>query len=300
METEMRKNIREEITAKVIALMEEHGTGFILPFASMSGWPTNATTGARYNGINVLMLGLFGRGCTLWASYKQWAAAGAQVRRGEKGTPIVFYKTGKGERTNSATGHAESFSYPILRHSTVFGADQVDGCPQSILDKHAPDNGTDLTERLDAVDRYIDNCGATVEHGSLTGAFYSPATDSVHMPAREAFSATDTSTATECYYSTYLHELGHWTGARSRLDRLGDKNKRGYAYEELIAELTAAFQCKLLGISSEPRPDHAQYLNGWLQALKSDTSYIFKASAQAQKAVQFMDALQAESESIAA
>jgi antirestriction protein ArdC len=178
----MRKNIREEITAKVIALMEEHGTGFILPFASMSGWPINATTGARYNGINVLMLGLFGRGCTLWASYKQWAQSGAQVRRGEKGTPIVFYKTGKGERTNSATGQAESFTYPILRHSTVFGADQVDGCPQSILDKHAPDNGTDLTERLDAVDRYIDNCGATVEHGSLTGAFYSPATDSVHMP----------------------------------------------------------------------------------------------------------------------
>ena len=112
------------------------------------------------------------------------------------------------------------------------------------------------------------------------------------MPNRELFSETATSTATENYYSTSCHEHAHWTGLKSRLDRLELKNKKGYAFEELVAELSAAFLCNQLDISSEPRADHAQYLAGWLTALGSDTDYIFKAAAEAQKAVDFMDSLQ--------
>ena len=289
-------NLYKEVTEKVLQLMEEHGSGFTLPFARMGGWPVNAATGNRYHGINTLMLGLFGGGATIWASYKQWQKVGAQVRRGEQGMHIVFYKTGNGERDNVKTGEREGYTYPILRHSSVFSSDQVDDCPAALIEKYAPNvNGEDLTERLANVDAYINNLGANVVHGSVDGAYYRPGTDTIHMPAREAFQSTDTSSCSQNYYSTFLHECTHWTGAPSRLHRLKtERNKNGYAYEELIAELGATFQCKLLAISSEPRVDHAQYLSGWIKALKSDTRFIFRAAAEAQKAVEYMDTLQEE------
>lgn len=86
------------------------------------------------------------------------------------------------------------------------------------------------------------------------------------------------------------------TGHKSRLDRLDSKNKRGYAFEELVAELSAAFLCNQLGVSSEPREDHVQYLASWLSALKNDTDYIFQAASMAQKAVDYMDGLQLDLE----
>ena len=115
-------------------------------------------------------------------------------------------------------------------------------------------------------------------------AFYSPAADYIQIPMREVFTATPTSTSTECYYSTLLHELAHWTGNKSRLDRLSMKNgfgSEGYAMEELVAELASAFQCALLDISPSPREDHAKYLNNWLKVLKDDPKAIFKAAAAA-------------------
>jgi antirestriction protein ArdC len=112
------------------------------------------------------------------------------------------------------------------------------------------------------------------------------------MPNRDLFVATKTSTATENYYSTLLHESAHATGHSSRLDRLDLKNRKGYAFEELVAELSAAFLCNQLAVSSSPRDDHAQYLASWLKALDGDGDYIFKAASEAQKVVDWMDAKQ--------
>ena len=124
-------------------------------------------------------------------------------------------------------------------------------------------------------------------------AFYSPVGDYIQLPDRERFVGTDTSTPEEAYYSTGLHELTHWSGAPSRLDR--DKCKRhgdgAYAFEELVAELGAAFLCADLEVSNEPRPDHAQYLAHWLDILKADKKAIFRAAADAQRAAHFLHGL---------
>ena len=150
----------------------------------------------------------------------------------------------------------------------------------------------DLTERLEIADQYVDNLGFDIRHSGEGRAYYQPAGDFIHMPERAAFSATKTSTATENYYSTLLHESAHATGHKSRLDRLDLKNRKGYAFEELVAELSAAFLCNQLDVSGAPRDDHAQYLASWLKALDGDNDYIFKAASEAQKVVDWMDAKQ--------
>jgi len=116
------------------------------------------------------------------------------------------------------------------------------------------------------------------------------------MPRRCDFTATDTSDATEAYYSTALHELIHWTGHKSRCHRLDDKSKRGYAFEELVAEIGAVMLCVKLGVSVEVRADHAKYLNGWLKALKDDRKYISDAAKLASKAIDHLDSLQVTEE----
>ena len=176
--------------------------------------------------------------------------------------------------------------FPMIRYSTVFNADQVEGYTPA-----AQAEAVDLTERLSRVDEYVSHINARIEQGAPC---YIPALDTVNMPDRSAFMDNEEGTATEHYYSTLFHELGHWTGHKTRLDRLDVKNKHGYAFEELIAELSAAFQCRKHGIDSEPRADHAQYLSGWLKALKDDKKFIFQASAKAQKVVEFLDAKQPE------
>ena len=182
-----------------------------------------------------------------------------------------------------------------FRGASVFSAAQVEGWEAPTVE--APD----LTEVLANVDTYLKNIGADVRHSTEGRAYYNPSSDYIQMPHREQFAATDTSNATECYYSTLLHEHTHWTGHKSRLNRLELKNKRGYAFEELIAELGACFLSVDLGISVEVRPDHSQYIAGWLQALTSDSGsdYIWKAASEAQKAVDYLNAAQQE-EAIAA
>jgi antirestriction protein ArdC len=158
----------------------------------------------------------------------------------------------------------------------------------------------DLTVRIAKADQYLANLGADVVHTGEGRACYTPSRDQITMPHRELFTATATSDPTENYYSTSCHEHAHWTGAASRLDRLELKNKKGYAFEELVADISAAFLCSQLDISSSPRADHAQYLASWLQALGNDTDYIFKAAAEAQKVVDYMDQLQLDEQQLPA
>lgn len=269
----------ETVTAQIIEKMQTVGTGWLNPMQG-SGMPANAITGNRYSGINVLILGLSGKS---WATYKQWQSVGAQVKKGEKGTSIVFFKPLKIE--DKATGKDKTI--PLLKSFTVFSADQVEGYESTeIIKTHA--------ERIASAELWVENSGADIRFNDANGAFYKHIADYIQLPTIEAFKASPTSTQTENYYSTLLHELTHWTGHSSRNDRLKATTfgSKDYAFEELVAELGAAFQCALLGITSEPREDHAQYLNSWIRCLQDDKRAIFKAAALAEKAVKYLEALQ--------
>ena len=279
----MKKDIKAEITAQLIEMINEaqaSGSDWTMPFRSVAGAPHNAITGKKYRGFNAFWLMMMGQHTV--AGYNQWLKAGWQVQKDTKGIWLTAPMPIKDKETDEQKG---IIFRPVKVHSSKDVLNIETGQPW--VDPELPE--VDLTERLAKADLYLANLGATVSHTGEGRAFYNPATDSITMPHRELFEATETSTATENYYSTSCHEHAHWTGHKSRLDRLDGKSKRGYAYEELIAELSAAFLCNELGITSSPREDHAQYLAGWLTALGSDNDYIFKAASEAQKVVDFMD-----------
>jgi antirestriction protein ArdC len=273
----------QHVTDQIILAMETSGSGWINPMIQASGGRAfNGVTTARYNGINVYLLGVLGGGA--WASYNQWASKGCQVREDEKGAKIVFFKKFKKE----VKGKVETF--PVIRNYTVFRFDQVDGDFAEQFSRS--ETRVDQTVIIENAETWVRNTRAQINTRDQGRAFYRPSEDVIQMPPRDGFRATETSSASETFYSTLFHELAHWTGHTSRLNRLGSKNKHGYAFEELIAEMAAAFQCIELGVSASPREDHAHYLNGWLEAMKGDKRMIVRAAAAAQRAVDYIESLQ--------
>lgn len=289
----MSRDIYAEVTDRLVASLEAAlatGTSWVRPWATQgtsTGRPKNATSGHVYKGINTLLLwaaaDTAGFSDGRWASFKQWQAVGASVRKGEKGTLIVFFKPLEVEDANVEGGRKV---IPMIRSSYVFNIAQVDNCPERIA-KAGLVEVSDLTERLAKADAMVAATGAVINHGG-DRAFYAPARDCIQMPTREAFAAHgDTQSATEAYYSTLLHELVHWTGHKTRLDRFSGSAGFGspeYASEELVAEIGAAFLCSIAGVSAEPRADHGAYLAAWLAVLKNDKRAIFKAASLAEKA----------------
>jgi antirestriction protein ArdC len=292
-----RSDLYTEVTDIIVKSLEEgQASGkWEMPWHSFSVMPQNAVTKKQYRGVNVPLLWICqqqrGYASGHWATYKQWQETGAQVRKGEKGAPIVFWK--KIDIEPQAEGDEEE-SRMFARYSTVFNAAQVDGFTLQEVTK--PDTVARQQSCLD----FVAATGATIEHGDFN-ACYSPKHDKILMPRSSHFKDTKTSTATENYYSTLLHELTHWTGAKHRLDR--DRAKKYgdsiYAFEELIAELGSAMLCTSLGAMPAPRVDHAQYIKNWLEALKNDKRFIFSAASQAQKAVDFLYSLQPQQQEAA-
>nr|WP_306267013.1 zincin-like metallopeptidase domain-containing protein [Pararhizobium sp. IMCC3301] len=292
-----KRDIYQEITDKIIAVLDQVNLDdYQAPFAGLAaqGLPANPTTDHQYQGINIPSLWVDqqvnGFESNQWATFKQWKDKGAQVRKGEKGSPIIFFKTLQKTAENTA-GEPEEFNIPMMRFYTVFNASQVDG-----YDHHesGAEPKIDLVTRIDHADRYCTQTGADIRHGGLS-AFYRRSGDFINLPDTAAFVDTPQATATENYYATLFHELTHWTGAPKRLDRDKAKTRQDrerYAFEELIAELGAAFLCSKLAIVQTPREDHALYIKSWLAALKNNKKFIFKASAQAARAVAFLDGFQ--------
>jgi len=295
----------DQITETIIKQMETHGTNWTKPFTDgQGGLPRRAFDGRKmYRGINILMLGLCGG---YWATYDRWQQEGYQVRKGEKSSTVYFWKRLEKEDQDTK----EKREIWIFRSNPVFSADQLEvaglACMRRVKGTKKkeqfiskawvnpnPTEFNDETEIVQAADEWIEATGADVRHSAKGAAYYSHA-DFIHMPNRELFLGSETADPTHCYYSTFLHELTHWTGASHRLSRdkghkFGDKK---YAFEELVAELGAAFQCALLGISMEPKPDHAEYLANWLTCLKEQPKAIYKAASLAQQAVDYIDKCQ--------
>ena len=284
--------VYDTITQQIIKSIEEGAGTFSMPWHKpASGIPVNAITSKHYNGGNVMALWCAsmskGYSSDVWATYKQWASINAQVKKGEKATTGIYFSTFEKE-DSSGNVKKLGFGKPFF----LFNSAQVEGYSQASTPQ------VDLTTRIALADSTISATGASIAHQG-TRAFYQPSTDSIQLPARDQFIGTQTSTATESYYSTLLHELTHWTGSPKRLERV--KGKRfgdsAYAFEELVAEIGAAFLCARLGITNAPRVDHAQYIASWLEVLKGDSRAIITASSEAQKACDYI--LQGKPEPIA-
>lgn len=290
------RDLHHQITAQIIAAMEGAPGEFILPWRQDGAMrlPTNAFTDNPYSGINILSLWVAAQRqhfvSPLWATYRQWASLGAQVRQGEKATLIVFYK--QYDVTPDPEDAADTGRRRVARASFVFNAAQVDGYAAA----PAP-TPLEPVGRIATVEHFIAATKATITYGG-DRAFYIPSRDYIQLPDDHRFVGTATMHRQEALYATLLHELVHWSGAKHRLDRdlSGRFGTASYAAEELVAELGAAFLCSELGISNTVRPDHAQYLSHWLKLLKNDDRAIFTAAARASEAARFLHTLSASPE----
>lgn len=295
MNAPLSRDVYTQVTDTIISAIEAGAGQWDMPWhrhGVTHTRPMNALTGKRYRGVNVLALwaAAEARGFTtgLWGTYRQWQEKGAQVRKGEKSSLVVFFKELAVDETNPETGETERGRRLIAKASYVFNANQVDGF--ALPEPQAPANPAEVLAQVEA---YVAATGARVTFGG-GGAFYRPLTDTIHIPDRTRFVGSATSSATECLYSTLLHELTHWTGIKTRCDREFGKRfgDDAYAMEELVAELGAAFLCADLGIANTPRPDHAAYISHWLTVLKADKKAIFTAASKAAQAVDYLDGLQ--------
>ena len=287
----MTKDIYQEITNHIIEALEKvEVADYKAPFAMLAshGLPTNVITGNGYRGVNTLVLWLQQQKHQYvsheWGTFMQWKEKGAQVRKGEKSTPIIFYRQVE-KKEQEEEGDEPEF-YPMVKSYNVFNAGQVDGCQSSVVQE---ERTFSTVERIEHIECFIAASGAVIEEGKA-GACYCPLTDIITMPGKALF-LDNGQTATENYYATLLHELTHWTGGSKRLAREQSSyhaDRQCYAFEELIAELGSAFICSKFGINQHGRDDHAIYIKSWLSALKQDKKYIFKAASQAQKAVDWL------------
>jgi antirestriction protein ArdC len=266
-----RNDVYSRVTDRIVADLEQGVRPWAKPWHAdnTSGRLTRPRrhNGQPYRGINILLLWgeTMAKGFSepVWMTYRQAVELKAQVRKGEHGS-LVVYADRFTKREQDAHGQEVETDIPFLKSYTVFNVEQIDGLPESFFTTTpAPASPLRLIE---AAEQFFAATGATIRHAG-NQAYYSPSADVVVLPVPESF------TDAEAYASTKAHELTHWTKHPSRLDRdLGSKRfgDDGYAREELVAELGAAFLCSELGVAVEPRADHAAYLAHWLQILKAD------------------------------
>lgn len=292
-----RADVYSRVTAEIITAIEQ-GTGeWRAPWfhnGSSIARPTNVASGKRYRGINTLALWAAGfaagYGDGLWGTYKQWQEAGAQVREGERSTTVVLWREIQVSRPADSNddaddGHQRMFA----RAFSVFNVAQVDGYerpPSPVL----PEN-----ERLAHAEAFISHLGIKTEFGG-SEAYYRPSADTVFMPDFASFRDPAS------FYGVWLHENGHASGAKHRIDRdlSGRFGSAAYAAEECCVEILSGLVLADLGIAHHPRPDHAAYVASWLKVLKDDPKAIFTAASKAQQAADWMHAQQPQAEEMAA
>jgi antirestriction protein ArdC len=277
-------DIYQDVTDKIVAALETGTAPWLRPWKSGIGTanvPHNAVTGRAYNGINWIVLSCAPYASTGWLTYKQAQELGGNVRKGEKGTHIVFWSFPKIRDEETGKDKVIPFAKPY----TVFNIDQCEGIDAAKLKTFTPAI-TGETPINDIAARH----NVRLNHGG-DKAFFSPMSDSIGMPSADAFKSP------AHYASTLAHELVHWTGHESRLARTFGKRfgDDAYAFEELVAEIGSAFVCATTGIALDGL-QHSDYVGSWLKVLKADKRAIFTASSQAKKAAEFLTAQEAEEE----
>ena len=282
-------DIYQAVTAQIIAALETGTPPWVCPWNGnpASAAPANLSTGRLYRGINTLLLNIqtmaYGYPLNRWLTFQQARALGAHVRKGETGTPIVFFKMLDVAGAESSGRHAANDApgrkvVPLLRSFIVFNAAQVEGLPEAYTALPPLPEGWSPVSAAEAI---LARSEATIHHGG-DRAFYRPSDDVIQLPPPAAFPVADS------YYSVALHELTHWTSHPSRCNRVlsGRQHIEAYAFEELVAEMGAAFLSSHCGIHAELQ--HASYISHWLEALRNDKRLIFTAASMAQKAADYL------------
>ncbi len=288
-----RKDIYQSVTDSIISQLEQGVRPWLKPWNAehAAGRITRPLRHNEepYHGINILMLWASaeeaGFACPIWLTFQQARQLGGHVRKGEKGSPVVYASTFK-KTVEDDSGEESECEIPFLKQYTVFNAEQCEGLPEHFYRlKQEP---IKQIEPIAAAEQFVSHTGADIRIGG-NRACYVQAGDFVRVPRIETFRDA------ESHAATLVHELVHWTKHSRRLDRdLGRKKwgDEGYAMEELVAELGAAFLCADLGITAEVRTDHADYIGNWLQILKADKRAIFTAASMASKAAEYLHQLQ--------
>jgi antirestriction protein ArdC len=302
---EPKKPFHEVVAQNLIEQLEAGTAPWQKPWTAAQGqgfMPVNASTGKRYRGINAMHLLAQDRADPRWLTYKQAADLGAQVRRGERGTMVQYWKF-EDNRTKDDQGEWGTAGQPVANtpgkqdedherrnaprvfYATVFNAAQIDGMPEL----QSTPTGDKHWDSLGRAEEIIRATGAVITHQLGDRAFYRPSTDEIVLPERGQFANPGK------YYGTALHELGHWTGHESRLarDLQHPFGSEGYAREELRAEIASLILCNELGIEHDPS-QHASYVGNWVKVLKQDPSEIFRAASAAEKIHGFIMAMAPE------
>ena len=290
----MRTDVYQKITDRIVQELEQGVRPWLKPWNASHGdgriiRPLRAN-GIPYNGINVLVLWSEaiekGYASPIWMTFKQAADLKANIRKGEHGSLIVYADKIIRTETDSTTGEEAARAIPFMKGYTVFNVDQIDGLPEHFYGKPAPRG--EAVQRIERAESFFAATGANVVHGG-SRACYVPSTDNIHMPCIDFFRDS------ESYYAVRAHETVHWTRHKSRLDREFGRKRfgdEGYAMEELVAELGSSFLSADLELTPEVREDHASYIASWIKVLKDDKRAIFTAASHAQRAADFLHALQ--------
>lgn len=290
---EKRVDVYRQVTDKIIAELEKGAAPWVKDWSgtASSDMPRNAITSRAYSGVNILLLwietAIHGYHSPRWLTFKQCAALGGRVRKNEKGTHITFFMVLEKENENG-----DAVKIPVMRGYTVFNVEQCENLPEKYLENAyiqpvSDDNDSHMWE-------FLKSTGAKYSFGG-DRACYIPAFDEIKMPDRKSFKSCAS------FWATFCHELTHWTGHEARLNRkfgtrFGDEN---YAFEELIAELGAAFSCAVLGVENS-QLRHAGHIASWLKVLRADKRAIFTAASAATKAANLLTkSYSAESEDLA-
>ena len=298
----MKTDLYKHVTDQIVSSLEQGVRPWTRPWSAehAAGRITRPlrANGLAYQGINVLVLWgeavVKGYSAPIWMTFRQALELNAHVRKGERGSTVVYAskitRTGKDQQTGEDTAE----TIPFLKSYTVFNVEQIEGLPAHF---HAiAEPRLDLVQRIERAESFFANTKADIRNGGNM-AYYNIDRDFVQMPPFEAFRDA------ESYYASLAHECTHWTRHKSRLDRDMGRRKwgdAGYAMEELVAELGSAFLCADLDLTPEVREDHAAYISGWLEVLKNDKRAIFSAAAHAQKAADYLMRLQPETSEQAA
>jgi len=289
-----KKDVYARVTDRIIADLEKGVRPWIKPWGAdhMDGRIMRPLrfSGEPYVGINVLMLWSasieHGYDSPTWMTYRQAEQLGGQVRKGEKGS-LVVYANSMTVKEEAEDGEEQEREVRYLKAYSVFNTTQIDGLPERSYAKPEP-RFPNPVERIEHAEQFFEATGAEIRYGG-NRAYYSSASDHIQMPPIEAFRDAAS------FWSVLGHESIHWSGTKDRLARGLEGNRFGsqpYAREELTAEIGSAFLCADLEITPEVRADHASYLSSWIRVLKQDPRAIFSAAAQAQRAVDYLHGLQ--------
>ncbi len=288
-----KADVYTRVTEKIIAALEAGTRPWMKPWQAGEGalLPLRGN-GQPYRGVNVLLLWAEaverGYRASTWMTYKQAAELGAHVRKGEKGAMVVYADTIHRTETNDKGEDVER-AFGFMKAYTVFNVEQIEGLDAGFYPADAVDDEGPAADLIAHAESFFTRTGAVFRHGG-SSAFYAPGPDVIQLPPVQSFRDV------ESYTATKAHELIHWTGHQDRMAREFGKRygDRAYAFEELVAEMGAAFLCADLAITPELRGDHADYLASWLEVMKEDKRAIFAAASHAQKAMDFLHGLQAK------